>query len=86
MMWTLGSPVWQETDDLLRSSLGAEPVLITIVLANVSELGTATDKHMSSLVGVAPLNRNSGTLHGRNGGCGADAHRSGQRGPGLPSW
>lgn len=59
------SPVWREKDDLLRSVPGVGPVLTTTVLANLPELGTLTNKQMAALVGVAPLNRDSGTLHGK---------------------
>jgi transposase len=34
-------------------------------LAEVPELGTLTHKRVAALVGVAPLNRDSGTLRGR---------------------
>jgi transposase len=34
-------------------------------LANLPELGTLTSKQIAALVGVAPLNRDSGTLRGR---------------------
>jgi len=59
------SPVWREKDDLLRSVPGVGPVLTTTVLANLPELGTLTNKQIAALVGVAPLNRDSGTLHGK---------------------
>jgi transposase len=59
------SPVWRERDDLLRSVPGVGPVLTTTVLANLPELGTLTNKQIAALVGVAPLNRDSGTLHGK---------------------
>lgn len=59
------SPIWREKDDLLRSVPGVWPVLTTTVLANLPELGTLTNKQIAALVGVAPLNRDSGTLHGK---------------------
>jgi transposase len=59
------SPVWREKDDLLRSVPGVGPVLTTTLLANLPELGTLTNKQIAALVGVAPLNRDSGTLHGK---------------------
>lgn len=59
------SPVWREKDQLLRSVPGVGPVLISTLLANLSELGTLTSKQIAALVGVAPLNRDSGTLRGR---------------------
>jgi transposase len=68
------SPVWRATDDLLRSVPGVGPVLTTTVLANVPELGTLTHKQIAALVGVAPLNRDSGTLHGKRLVWGGRAH------------
>jgi len=59
------SPVWREKDELLRSVPGVGPVLTTTLLANLPELGTLTNKQIAALVGVAPLNRDSGTLRGR---------------------
>jgi transposase len=59
------SPVWREKDELLRSVPGIGPVLTTTLLANLPELGTLTHKQIAALVGVAPLNRDSGTLRGR---------------------
>jgi transposase len=59
------SPVWREKDELLRSVPGVGPVLTSTLLANLPELGTLTNKQIAALVGVAPLNRDSGTLRGR---------------------
>ncbi len=59
------SPVWREQDDLLRSAPGVGPVLTTTLLAELPELGTLTGKQISALVGVAPLNRDSGTWRGK---------------------
>ena len=59
------SPVWREKDQLLRSVPGVGPVLTSTLLANLPELGTLTNKQIAALVGVAPLNRDSGTLRGR---------------------
>jgi transposase len=59
------SPVWREKDQLLRSVPGVGPVLTSTLLANLPELGTLTHKQIAALVGVAPLNRDSGTLRGR---------------------
>lgn len=59
------SPVWRDKEDLLRSVPGVGPVLSTTLLANLPELGTLTHKQIAALVGVAPLNRDSGTLRGK---------------------
>ena len=68
------SPVWREKDDLLRSAPGVGPVLATTLLAGLPELGTLTHKQIAALVGVAPLNRDSGTLRGRRRVWGGRAH------------
>jgi transposase len=59
------SPALGENETLLRSVLGVGPVLARTLLAGVPELGTLTHKRLAALVGVAPLNRDSGTLRGR---------------------
>ena len=59
------SPVWREKDDLLRSVPGLGPVVSVTLLAELPELGTLDHKKLAALVGVAPLNRDSGTLRGR---------------------
>jgi transposase len=59
------SPVWREQDDLLQSAPGIGPVMSRTVLADLPELGTLNRKQIASLVGVAPLNRDSGTLQGK---------------------
>jgi transposase len=59
------SPTLGENEALLRSVPGVGPVLARTLLAQVPELGTLTHKRVAALVGVAPLNRDSGTLRGR---------------------
>lgn len=59
------SPVWSAKADLLRSTKGVGPVLSLTLLAELPELGTLDRKEIAALVGVAPLNRDSGTLRGR---------------------
>jgi transposase len=58
------SPALGENEALLRSVPGVGPVLASTLLAGVPELGTLTNKRLAALVGVAPLNRDSGTLRG----------------------
>ena len=60
-----GSPVWREKDSLLRSTPGVGPILSITLLADLPELGSLNRKQIAALVGVAPLNRDSGTLRGR---------------------
>lgn len=59
------SPVWRAKEDLLRSIPGVGPVLSATLLADVPELGTLRGKQVAALVGVAPLNRDSGTWRGQ---------------------
>jgi transposase len=59
------SPLWREKDDLLRSTPGVGPVLATTLVAALPELGRLTRRQIAALVGVAPLNRDSGTRRGR---------------------
>jgi transposase len=59
------SPVWREKEELLQSTPGVGPVVTTTLLANLPELGTVTAKQIAALVGVAPFNRDSGTLRGK---------------------
>jgi transposase len=55
----------RENEALLRSVPGVGPVLARTLLAEVPELGTLTHKRLAALVGVAPLNRDSGAFRGR---------------------
>ena len=59
------SPVWREKDNLLRSVPGVGPQVSLTLLAYLPELGTLNRKQIAALVGVAPFNRDSGTLRGR---------------------
>lgn len=59
------SPAWREKDDLLRSVPGVGKVLSRTLLSLLPELGSLGRKQIAALVGVAPLNRDSGTQHGR---------------------
>jgi transposase len=59
------SPLWRVKDDLLQSAPGVGPVVSLTLLADLPELGTLNRQQISALVGVAPLNRDSGLLHGR---------------------
>jgi transposase len=68
------SPVWREKDDLLQSAPGVGPGLARTLLADLPELGTLNRKQIAALVGVAPLNRDSGTRRGRRSVWGGRAH------------
>lgn len=59
------SPLWQESRDLLQSVPGVGDVTATTVLALLPELGHLNRKAIAKLVGVAPLNRDSGQYRGK---------------------
>jgi len=58
-------PLWKEKEDLLRSVPGVGPVLSRTLLAELPELGSIDRGKIAALVGVAPLNRDSGTMRGK---------------------
>ena len=58
------SPVWREKDDLLRTVPGVGEQVSLTLLAYLPELGTLDRKQIAALVGVAPFNRDSGTMRG----------------------
>jgi transposase len=51
-------------DRLLRSAVGVGPVLATVLLVDLPELGRLGHKEISALVGVVPFNRDSGARRG----------------------
>jgi transposase len=59
------SPIWQANENLLKSVPGIGPVVSRTLLAELPELGTLNRKQIAALVGIAPLNRDSGTFRGR---------------------
>lgn len=58
------SPAWREKDDLLRSAPGIGPVLSATLQAALPELGKLNQREIAKLVGVAPLNNDSGQRRG----------------------
>lgn len=59
------TPVWRETDALLTSVPAVGAVTAHTLIAEVPELGQLGRRQIAALIGVAPLNRDSGTLRGR---------------------
>jgi transposase len=59
------SKAWKEQEDLLRSVPGIGPITARTLLAELPELGKLNRKKIAMLVGVAPLNRDSGTIQGQ---------------------
>ena len=68
------SPLWRENDDLLQSAKGIGPVSAHTLLLELPELGTLTRQEIAALVGVAPLNGDSGTMRGKRTIWGGRAH------------
>ena len=58
------SPVWREREELLRSVPGIGPVCTRTLRLDLPELGMLSRQRLAALVGVAPLNRDRGTLRG----------------------
>jgi transposase len=58
------SPLWREREDLLRSIGGIGPIASATLLSQLPELGQLNRKAVAKLVGVAPLNRDSGKVKG----------------------
>lgn len=59
------SPIWRETEDLLKSVPGIGNATARTLIAELPELGTLDRRKIAALVGLAPFNRDSGTLRGR---------------------
>ena len=58
------SSAWRAKDDLLRSVPGVGKVLSMSLMAKMPELGKLNRREVAALVGVAPLNRDSGMFRG----------------------
>jgi len=59
------SPAWQADADLLASVPGVGKVTLRTLIAELPELGHLNRRKIAALVGVAPINCDSGTLRGR---------------------
>jgi transposase len=55
---------WSEKRELLITTPGVGNTLIYTLLADLPEIGTLSNKQIGALVGVAPMNRDSGSLRG----------------------
>ncbi|MEM1145563.1 MAG: IS110 family transposase [Pseudomonadota bacterium] len=58
-------PEWKAQRDLLMSAKGVGKVLAYALLSELPELGRLNNKEIAALVGVAPMNRDSGTRQGK---------------------
>jgi transposase len=59
------SPLWRTTDQILQSASGVGPATSAMLISCVPELGQLNRKKIACLIGVAPLNRDSGRFKGR---------------------
>jgi transposase len=60
-----GTPLWKEKDALLQSVPGVGPVTSATILGMLPELGKLNRQEIAALVGVAPVNKDSGKKHGK---------------------
>jgi transposase len=56
---------WTEKQQIMITSPGVGKTLIYTLLADVPEIGTLNNKQIGALVGVAPMNRDSGKMRGK---------------------
>ena len=56
---------WTEKQLILKSAPGVGDTLVFTLLADLPELGSLNRKQVSKLVGVAPINRDSGKMKGK---------------------
>jgi transposase len=59
------SPVWREKENLLTSAPGIGDVTAHSLIAELPELGQLSRRRIAALVGIAPVNRDSGHWRGR---------------------
>lgn len=59
------NPDLKEKDKILQSIPGVGPVVSGTMIAGLPELGKLDRKKIAALTGVAPLNRDSGTMRGK---------------------
>ncbi|MGH7372668.1 MAG: IS110 family transposase [Candidatus Rokuibacteriota bacterium] len=59
------SPLWRAADDLLQSVPGVGDVTAFTLIADLPELGHLDRRKIAALVGIAPINRESGAWRGR---------------------
>ena len=59
------SRIWRAAENLLTSVPGVGPITALTLIAELPELGRLDRRRIAALVGLAPFNRDSGTLRGR---------------------
>jgi transposase len=60
-----GSSLWKEKDTLLQSVPGVGPVTSATMLGMLPELGLRNRQEIAALVGVAPINKDTGSKKGK---------------------
>jgi transposase len=59
------TPAWRETATRLQTANGIGPITATLLTLELPELGHLDRKAIAARVGVAPFNRDSGTMRGK---------------------
>jgi transposase len=59
------SPAWQEKMDLLKTVPGIGDQTARMLVAELAALGSSSRQQIAALVGVAPMNRDSGSMRGK---------------------
>jgi len=56
---------WSEKQAVLKSTPGVGDALVYTLLADLPELGDLSNREISALVGIAPINKDSGKMRGK---------------------
>jgi transposase len=59
------NPAFAGPDEVIQSVPGVGPVTANVLIACLPELGRLSRQKIAALVGIAPLNRDSGKFHGQ---------------------
>jgi transposase len=59
------TPLWKAKDELLQSAPGIGRITASTLLAMLPELGTLNRQEIAALVGLAPVNKDSGKKRGK---------------------
>ena len=68
------NPTWSQKVDLITSMPGIGHTTATMLLVCLPELGMLNSKQIAALVGVAPMNRDSGLMRGKRAITGGRSH------------
>lgn len=68
------SPAWMEKVDLLKGVPGVGDKTARTLVAHLPELGQCSRQQIAALTGVAPINRDSGSMRGRRSTWGGRSH------------